>query len=805
MMADFVSQYPSEAIVVLSRLQQWGYIDANDMASGPQNTLDNVVRSFLAAGQGYTGCNVSINADTRGVTVGTAGSAPDMLFNLGGGYPLRAPFNVDLTGFINAIPDTTTSQRIVIVASGGTGSVTESRTLEDASLKPANPQDLWPTVQEVITTRSVRAMVVDRVPGTLAISPSDPDVNPLLCKLATVVIDKTGVISVTQNTDLQITTLAQMAVLLKSVSDQAAGFKSAIDGLNSGLAALTASDKQMYADIQSEIAALTARLNAIQTNQQTVTDGSTLTINEFFNDASGLTAGGAFSVGSGLGFPTSIANPSQFYPINPNSSKIKIMGGRYLMPAFFTSPWGPYSAGNEPKLAANTCPVWNTALKKKGFGVQRTRYGAGYVAQSTTQVQASGDPTLLFGINPGDLVYQNTWYDWRETQPELNHSNGFWKDLTSRGYWTPVADDGAITGKNAFSQVYRNSYDAMITSFNIDVYRGTRGDIRLLVCEELNGGPDPSTVLMDITVPYANLVNGNAANSFDFPYPLLLKGSTDYHFVVLTDGDHLFGTTGYTPYSGNSNVNMFGPVLALTQAGNWQGIQTGSTVHVMACRVIYASFGTSTGPLELNLLYLGGGIENLDFLVPAIVPDGCDIIYGITLQGQAAYTRLGPIDPANPQSNLIASRPSGIRPFVELNVTTYTAPIIDLQASVSGAAATQASRLATDLRAESAPRNPLDANGNAKPVTTVKRKVFLVGFDPNFHTYQEEVEYGASYGTLLPAGSFTGPTAQSDGTWLYQATFTMPTPQSTFKDLMLGHTSDSTHQFNVKQAITTAA
>ena len=800
-----MTDFPSEATILVNKFQQITSVDLTASSTIGQATTDNVVRAFLSAGQGYTGCIVSKNADAKGVTVGTAGSTPDILYNLGGGYPLRAPFNVDLSTLINALPDTTTSQRIIIVASGGSSTVTEARTLEDASKQPDNPEDLWPTVTQVITTRIVRSMTVDKVPGVIAISPADPDVNPLLCKLATVVIDKTGVLSVTQNTALQITTLDQMAVLVKAISDQIAGYQSAINGLQSGLAALQASDAQIFANLQNEIAALTARLNAIQTNQQTVTDGAVLTINEFFNDASNLTPGGAYSVGSGLGFPTSIANPSEFYPINPNSSLIKIMGGRYLLPAFFTAGWGPFAAGNEPRLAANTCPVWNTALKRKGFGVQRTRYGAGYKAQATTQVLASGDPTLLFGINPGDLVYQNSWYDWRQTMPELNHSNGFWKDLTSRGPWTPVSDDGAISGKNAFSQVYRNGYDAMILSLNLDVYKGTRGDLRLLVCEELNGGPDPSAVIMDVSLPYASIANGGAANSFDFPYPVLLKGNTDYHFVVLTDGDHTFGTTGYTPYSGNSNVNMFGPVLTLTQAGNWQGVQTGGTVHVMACRVVYANFGTSTGPIELNLLYLGGGIENLDFLVPAIVPDGCDISYGITLQGQAAYTRLGPIDPKDPTTNLIAGRPSGIRPFVELGVTTYTAPIIDLQASVSGAAATQASRLATDLRAESVARNPVDANGAAKAVTTVKRKVFLTGFDPNFHTYSESVEFGASYGTVLGPTSYTGPTAQSDGTYLYQATWTLPSAQTSFKNLMLGHTSDTTKQFGLKQALTTAA
>ncbi len=111
-----------------------------------------MVAAFLSAGQAYSGLAVTANSDAKGVTVGTG-----LLYNLGGGYPLRSAFSVDLSAQINALPDATTSMNVLIVVSGGVSTYQETRTLEDASQQPTNPADLWPTTQQVITTRNVRA------------------------------------------------------------------------------------------------------------------------------------------------------------------------------------------------------------------------------------------------------------------------------------------------------------------------------------------------------------------------------------------------------------------------------------------------------------------------------------------------------------------------------------------------------------------------------------------------------------------------------------------------------------------------
>ena len=783
------SAYPSEATVVLTKYQQWGVVDANDMATIPQATTDNLVAAFLAAGQGYTGLGVTVNPDALGVTVGTG-----ILYNLGGGYPLRSAEPIDLTPQINAIPDTVSSQIVLIVANGGTSQITESRTLEDASLKPTNPADLWPTTQQVITTRAVRVLTPSIVPGvSAATNVQSPAYNPLLCLLATVTINKTGVVSVVQATGAQITRLDQLAPVVAALSSRADADESLISGLQSTVSGLAITLMSRLAADEANLTALGQRLAALESRTVTSSTGSVLTIIDNYTDGSGLTPGDGtgYGVGTGLTFPQSTKNPTTYFPINAYGSNLALLGGRYL-----TAPYTEKAVlgtlnntgGSRVNMAAET--PWNAALKSEGFGVARTRYGASYPAQASTQLMASGDPTRLFAINPGDLVYDASWADWRIRNPELNHQNGYWHDVTSREPWTPRTADGTAGNVQAISQPVNKPYPEMETSWllaNGNIPNLGTG-VRLLICEDLNGSPDPSAVLMDVPGTYSKTYAGI---QFIYPYPWLRKANKLYHRVVLSAASQVYLST---------SKNAGTPLLHLNPNGSWSPDPNGYSLNA---GYTVAQFAQGT-PIELNLLYLGGGIDNIDLLAPAIVPDGCDILYGTIPSGSPNYTRFGPIDPANPASNLLAGRPSQLRPFVELIVTAATAPVIDLQASATGNVGAVSARRGTTLTAESAVRAPKDQNGNPLAVTKITRSVTLVGFNPALHTYTEQLETGAGYTTLTAPTATGTPTVQPDGTTLMTFSWTVAAV-TTFKVKQSGTTSDAAQSFRLSQSITTAA
>lgn len=790
-----MTAFPSEASVLVSKYQQITSVDLTDTSTIAQATTDNVVETFLAAGQGYTGLAVAANADGKGVTVGTAGSTTDILYNLGGGYPLRSPAVIDLTPQINAIPDATSSQIVLIVASGGTTQAQESRTLEDASLKPTNPADLWPTVQQVLTTRIVRACTPDIVPGVSAVAPQPPAYNPLLCLLATVTLNKTGVVSVVQNAAARITRLDQLAPLVASQGIQLSSYQQVIAGLLSSVASLSAGLASQQASFAAQLAALQQQIAGLESRQVTTTTSSILTITDYFNDMTGLRPGDGtgYGVGGGLTFPQSNKNPITYFPLTAVASNVKVLGNRYMTLPYTEEVVNLHNLGGEINDQAyfymSDQGSWNVSASQEGFGVSRTRYGASYGAQPAAQLLASGSPSALFGINAGDIVYDPNWGSWTNYSPELTHLNGYWHDLSARGYWgTRSALPG--TGLSfVVSTAIINPFDDMITGISF-IAREPGAGARLLVCEDYSGNPDPTRVLMDVSSTIAVPREGDAPTiTFTFPHPLFRPGGKRLHFVILTASANfvLYVCPGMS-WSGTPAA-----VMLLRTVNGWQQDGRATVPNFTLKRAVF----TAASPVELNLLYLGGGIDAVDLLAPAIVPPGCDIRYGTIPAGSTAYTRFAAINPNDASSNLLAGRPTQLRLFVEMSTTRYTAPVIDLQASVSGNAGTVPARQSGTLTAESAIRVP------PAPVTKITRQVFLSGFNPALHTYTEVLETGAVYATLTNPTSTGAPAAQADGTMLLTFSWTLAAAVPSFGLKYAGTTSDTTQQFTMPKSITT--
>lgn len=779
----------SEAVVPFSDFEIPDQGKFNDLGLLPQGSIDNLARIFLSGGLVYEGLAVSAASTAAGETKVEIGTGH--LFRGGLGHMLREPGELDLASYIRTVPDSAKTLSVLIVVDGAEVATTGDVTFLDQTRKPADPNAYWPTVDLSAPLRTIRTVVPSPVEGTADVQPKDGNYDTTrLLPIARVIVGNTGILSVTQLTGRQAVTLDQLWLTVAALSARADTDELTIAGLQSTVSGLALTFAARLAADEANLTALANRLSALESRTVTTATGSILTIVDTYTDTSGLTLGDGtgYGVGTGLTFPQSTKNPTTYFPINAYGSNLKLLGGRYLTAPYIEKFVLGQLANTDPsRVNMGAEAPWNAALKLEGFGVARTRYGASYPAQAATQLFASGDPARLFAINPGDIVYDPSWQDWRVRNPEFNHGNGYWHDLTSREPWTPRTADGTARNVQAISHPINKPYPEMLTSFIVANGNMDPGPCRLLVCEDLNGAPDPSAVLMDVAGYYAQ---GYGAG-FDFPYPFLRKANKLYHFVLLAP-------------SGFFDTNKAGgtPLLHLSPNGSWSPDPNG---YGLSCGYKVAQF-TQGAPIELNLLFLGGGIDNIDLIAPAIVPDGCDVLYGTIPQGSASYTRFGPIDPANPASNLLAGRPSQLRPFVELIVTAATAPVIDLQASVTGSVGAVSARRGTTLTAESAVRAPKDANGNPLAVSKVTRTVTLVGFNPALHTYSESLETGANYATLTPPTTAGTPTAQADGTTLMTFSWTIAAPGvTTFKNKYLGNTSDSAQQFRLSQSITTAA
>lgn len=291
---------------------------------------------------------------------------------------------------------------------------------------------------------------------------------------------------------------------------------------------------------------------------------------------------------------------------------------------------------------------------------------------------------------------------------------------------------------------------------------------------------------------------------FTYPYPLHRKAGRRYHRVmVFTDPTTVFVTTPAANMVG-LDPSMKG-LLYRTSNGGWAQDQNGD--HI-TCWYKRANFTAST-PIELRTLDMGGNgnIDNIDILTPAIVPTGCDVFYG-TYKADGTYARLGPIDPNNAATNLLAGRPSTFRLAVELVPTGRTAPIIDMAPTAIGTTATVPGRRAGTLTAQSAVRAPKDASGNPVAVTQISQVLTLQNYNPAApvsDTFGVQLGVGANFATARAPDKTIGPTLQSDGT--YQVTFSwaLTSGVTTWVQNYSGTTQDVTQLFTIPKAVTNAA
>ena len=793
----------SEARVVFAPLQQATSADVLAVGTLGQQSVDNVVENILYAGLGYQGLSASITG-TAELTV-SAG----YLLDGGPAYALRDPFVLDLSTAIGTVPDSSKTAIVLILADGAEPVTSETRTFLDPSKKPNNPADPWPTITYATNTRAIRQVVIPQVRGAADVQPQTPVYPAQLCLIATAVVSNTGILGVTQNTAQQITRLDQIVPIVTGLASQTAGFGSAIAGLLASVAALRMTDDQRWAATQTSLASLQNQINVLVNKLASLSaPGSTFIITDTYIDGSGLTLQAnnpTYTVGSGLGFPPATTSPGTITPINPNAGNIKIIGNK-LLPAYTETTYNLRDDASTT-IAFNSLPAVTMSPQDEGFGVNRIRYGSPYPAQSTDNLRANGDPSVIFAASPSNLVFNPSWPAWNNANlfggPELNHQTGFWTDLSSRGYWAPRTPAAPISGTPAIGQILFLTQDIRLTRWDLPLQKGTTGDIRMLIVPATFDVGDFTSAIVDVTVPYAAIdpsasVGGlYGAASFVMPYPIYMKYNKEYLVFFFSSGDHKLRAVLGTTTDQTTIPGSIGGAYTLDQNGRLQQM---TQIAGLCNKITVASFTAGKTKVPLVPFFLGGGTDKIDVVTPAIVPIGSSI--NLSMLSNGSYVPLQPISAAAP--NLLAQTPSTIPLQLELNGSTSTAPMIDLGASASGSTTATATKQAGTLSAESSVRAPKDASGNPLAITKVNASVTLVGFDPTIHTFTEQLEPGPGYGTQVPPTTTATPVKQPDGTYTLAFAWTLGTGVTTFKQLYQGTTTDTTRPFTVSQATATA-
>ena len=761
----------SEARVIVGRYQQITSVDLTESSQIAQGSIDNVVESYL--GDGYTGLTVGVDPSATGVIV-----QPGFLVQGGRAFSLSDAFPLSLASKIATIPAAKT-MNVIIVANGDESQSSETRTFEDASKKPTNPADLWPTVQTYVATRMVRTVDVSAIPGTADVSPSDPVFNATLCPIARVVLSNTGVVSVTPITDAKIVRQDQIAATVASLSAYQSTLEGTINGLLSSVAANTLAIKGVAAQLQAAIIDLQNQINALAT-RTTSSPTATFRGSDNFNDlsqSSPAAPGYNAVVSGGLRFATVTSPSVPLAPTSPYDASLQQGTGSLVYPKI--TGGGAIRANYSADIYNGTAKItgfqpWNATLQRRGFGRARVRCGINLQAVQANQVLASGDPSQIFAIDPTTFVYDQGWGDWRANNPQITRRIGYWFDLSSRGYWTPVEGTGDTAGLPAISQTVRPQTSCMVTSVQGEGRFAGGAPVRLLVMGDINGNPDPTHVIADVVttpVPF----NGSFLSYpvWTMPYPILHKAGEAYHYVFLSSDSFEFLT--YAHGSNQAAPALAGGVQAIVN-GAWAPV---SAYDSLAIDITTAQFANPNIVIPLPNLNLGGGADTIDLLSKLILPDGCNLDYQVQIGGQ--WVSLSQVTSS---TNPLAGNPNTLPLRLVISGTGAVAPILDTSPAVG-----RLSKSGVALDHVSAVQTP------AAPVTTIHKTVVIDNWQPAVQTLTANLRTGASFATNTAPTSVSADVIQADGSLLRTYTWTLGAAVPSFEMELIGTTTDVSKTF----------
>jgi hypothetical protein len=794
----------SEARVRTDDLQQLTPSDLQALADLPVRTLDNVVADFLSDKLGYQDMTVSATSGTIDkVTV-----APGHLYDGNGpGYALRDPIDVDLATAMATCP-TGQSRYVLILAAGGEADdIQETRTFLDAARKPTNPRDPWPTITKGTKTRTVRAANIFKVVGDPAPQPEVPAIGAAQCLIATVTVTNTAITKISQEGSTQIERLWQVALNAAALQAWRDGAEPALKSLQ-GTVSQLALALRAFASIPDELAHLRERLNSLEerfnAGSSSVLRGADYFVDESESDPA--FAGYSAKISEGLRFPAAATADVAIDPQNHFAANIAVVDNKLLpaydeevsalSPAAFLYPWNrgywPY-LGYTTRLYMNQYSPCNFPYWYRGFGVWRVRWGYRFGVLPISQVLLAGDPALLFALQPSYLIYDPvTWGYWRTSSTEFWRRFGFWRDVACRGYWRRPIGNGTLSGLPGLAQAYRPQGSEMVTKIQLPLERGNvPGDVRVLVMADLNGNPDPNHVLGDVTIPDNQIwfAGSEHTNHVVFPHPIFMKGGETYHFVIVSAGSHSLRAFNYF---GQAFVGgqLVVPTPALRGAvksfvgGTWfqlaNVVEIGIVVHK-------AKFTGGSVRIPAQPLQLSGGIDAVDIVAPAIVPEGTSVDYEVEIAGVKTQ-----IDEPSGDHPLLA-RPSNLPLDIVLTYTDSVAPMIDLTDAKA-----RLTRAGTVFEHVSKTRTP------TVNVTHISDQITIDHYDAAAQTITAKLRSGGAFATQTSPTTVTDE-VQADGTLRRRFDWVLGSAVTAHKVEIDGVTTDTTKVPVIKERHFSAA
>jgi hypothetical protein len=721
-------------------IQDWQKVtveDFNNFGLFPRYSFDHIVSDTIIPGMAFTGFT-TVQTAPAVVTVGNG-----RLYHNGHVFynDNEGGSSLDL---LAVLPVVTRRYVTVVVWGQEVETDTEPRTFLTDPVTRA-------TVARVVSTENRRWANISTVVGPEAPDPQHPAVASNTLAVAWILLDSTGIVSITMAEENRAPNVADLDARLNENDAWRSRTASRIDTLATDVAALAVriagtASMRFVLGLATEVARLKERTD-VPDNYTAWGADHFLTPDE--SDVSHIDM--LAKVDEGIRFSFESARSDQMGLFDPTDDKV-INQANFVLPAY-TQASRLEVLGNDSELSISQYQhqtiSWELCTKTR----TRIRWGTPFVVCSNGvwwYAPAGHD----YGTNPannqsywgGYTPNTNLIYDPLRnilTRPESGETFQildvmdnpdhtvlrlvqFWVDeIIDSYYWRQIVTIEGLSG-SVISQTFLNSQGGWLTSVDLFFTRvATSGDVHVLIAEcNTVGAPNFERVIARSTIT-ADLLRIYPTHTRAGFLPTYLAKGKRYAIVLQTPGNHFVSLV---------HNNKFGQgSLFISSDGAWAA---GDLSKDIPFRLNFARFNTNRCVVQLQPLQLDLGIGTVDLNYDSTRPPGTTITFEIQ-QPNGIWVPLGYTAGAFPLTGLI--------PMYQ-----FRAILTGTTDEMPGIGVASNSRQYTErLRKTMCHISTARTMPVAKTVNTVYVDFKLEGWrGPGYHTFVPRLLTGAGYVTM---------------------------------------------------------
>jgi hypothetical protein len=743
--------------VVIGAKQFGNRMDWNNMGIFAVNAMDALGLDILGADRGWAGMAVSReSSNSVRVTLGRA-------WKDGKFYA-----NVEDDSIVVSLATVAPTLAELIVAIVVTGAETLDGE-EQRTFKTSGPGEPLAKTPEPWKTEVRRALTVGYIPGSDAVTPQPPFIEPNYIPVAYVRMTTTGIPetgAITMLTDFQLPTQQGMQARLLSLEAFRQTIGSRVETLAGDLAAIGSRvDRLNVPAVRQSMSLIAEIADALEFDEGAQLQGFDRFMTEQDSDVDNV----AYKARVYEGIRAPWAASKEVIPqlLNPTDPKVVTKSG-WMMPVHTEERrldiWGQYISVNISNFqyANNSFNVYPGAKRRRRYGPSQV-----HAANSAFWQKAAYAVDYLSETFMIDGETYNITDQWIEDGVTYYRVEQYWDDQQKywNGYQSLVA-----TAANGYTvgQTFLNAQAGWLTSLGLRFGRvDPDKGLKVFVCEAVNGQPDETRVVATGTVAAGGVLlappnNPEGVETRVTLTPVFLEAGKRYGTIIVSDGDHAIACR-------NDNALSNGAFF-IGQGGSW----TADPGKDMNLRLYFAKFTAPYVMVQLKTETLSGGITDIDAITREMVPDGAESYLMMRIDGN--FYRFE----KTPGTHPLAAQPQTVELFLVFVGTTEVMPAVKLPDSRINLL-----RIDDDFLHISEVRN---AGGS---VTEVELTWLIAGWDAAKHTFPVTITSGAN--TDTPDATTDYPL--SDGTIRRVQSFTLTAPATTYQINAVGTTTDVTDWF----------